>query len=126
MLQYVVPVTSMSLQHPGNQDASVRMITAQSLSHSATHVCLQMRGRGLTVYCDLSEAGKWQTATLGFRGPSCPTWATAAVMAVSEYTFPSSPIAMPSAPGSVWMAGCAANLLRLLCLGVSLTLLCKA
>ena len=28
---------------------------------------------GLTVYCDLSDAGKWQTATLGFRGPSCPT-----------------------------------------------------
>ena len=92
----------------------------------STHLLADEVGQGLTVYCDLSEAGKWQTETLGFRGPSCPTWATAVVMAVSEYTFPSSPIAMPSAPGSVWMAGCAANLLRLRCLGVSLTLLCKA
>ena len=40
--------------------------------------------RGLACHCDLSCGGKWHTATLGLSGPSCPTWATASVMAVSE------------------------------------------
>lgn len=52
-------------------------------------------------------------ATLGLRGPSCPTWATADVMAVSEYICPSSPMAIPSWPGSVGRIASTFNLLLL-------------
>ena len=80
---------------------------------------------GLACHCDLSCGGKWHTATLGLSGPSCPTWATASVMAVSEYMWPSRPMAIPSAPGSVCTAGCADSLRRL-SFGSCPTMLCKA